>query len=151
MRIAKNYSFMLLSNIAKKIIAPPIKTPNGGISLMNIHAQIGAASASEKAKIPILAEGVVLEPKVKQIKPGAYCRAPKKKTKIKSCNEIAIGPLKKNPAAAAKIPETATAGTISIVLNVRIRVTIIVNPTGMTKAKAFPSAVPPDILVPIMI
>ena len=58
---------------------PPINTPSGGTSWTNIHAQIGPAIASVKVKIPILADGVFLEPKVKQIKPGAYCKAPKKK------------------------------------------------------------------------
>ena len=62
----------VLSRIARKIIPPPINTPRGGISLINIHAHIGPANASVKVKIPILAAGVFLEPRVKQIKPGAY-------------------------------------------------------------------------------
>ena len=55
-----------------KIIVPPINTPADGFSLTNIQAQIGPAIASENAKIPTFADSVVLEPKVKQIKPGAY-------------------------------------------------------------------------------
>ena len=35
--------------------------------------------ASVNAKIPTFAAGVFLEPRVKQINPGAYCKAPKKR------------------------------------------------------------------------
>ena len=54
------------------MINPPTKTPSDGCSWINIHAQIGPAIASVNAKIPTLADSVVLDPRVKQIKPGAY-------------------------------------------------------------------------------
>ena len=57
--------------IAKIIIDPPIKTLNGGISFRKIHTQIGANKVSDNINKPIVAEGVVLEPIVIQIKPKA--------------------------------------------------------------------------------
>ncbi len=75
----------------------------------------------------------------------------RKNTKIKSCTEIAIDPLNTKPADAANTPDNATAGTISICLKVLIKITTAVNATGITKAKALPRALPPEILVPIII
>ena len=58
--------------------------------------------------------------------------------------------LNKNPAVKANTPDKPTAGTISIWLNFLIRITTVVKAIGMIKAYAFPRAVPPEILVPIM-
>ncbi len=51
------------------MIAPPIITINGGVSLINIHAHIGPRIASSSINIPTIAAGVFLEPMVIQMKP----------------------------------------------------------------------------------
>jgi hypothetical protein len=51
------------------MIAPPIITINGGVSLINIHAHIGPRIASSSINIPTIAAGVFLEPMVMQMKP----------------------------------------------------------------------------------
>jgi hypothetical protein len=51
------------------MIAPPIITINGGVSLINIHAHIGPRIASSSISIPTIAAGVFLEPMVIQMKP----------------------------------------------------------------------------------
>ena len=70
--------------------------------------------ASVNAKIPTFAAGVFLDPSVRQINPGAYCKAPKKKTNRRSWVVIAMVSLNKNPAVKANTPDKPTAGTISI-------------------------------------
>ena len=57
--------------IAEIIIAPPINTLKGGISFKNTQTQIGAQRVSININSPTVAEAVVLEPIVMQIKPSA--------------------------------------------------------------------------------
>ena len=57
--------------IAKIITAPPINTLKGGISFKNNQTQIGPQIVSDSIKRPIVADAVVLEPIVMQIKPIA--------------------------------------------------------------------------------
>ena len=57
--------------IAEIITAPPINTLKGGISFKNTQTQIGAQRVSININSPTVAEAVVLEPIVMQIKPSA--------------------------------------------------------------------------------
>ncbi len=57
---------------------PPINTLKGGISLKNSQTQIGPNSVSESINKPIVADAVVLDPIVIQIKPKANWGTPNK-------------------------------------------------------------------------
>ena len=60
----------LFTIIAKIIIAPPINTLEGGISLRNSQTQRGAKTVSVNINKPIVTDLVVLEPIVIQMKPN---------------------------------------------------------------------------------
>jgi hypothetical protein len=70
------------------MIAPPIITINGGISLINIHAHIGPRIASSSINIPTIAAGVFLEPMVIQMKPKPIWKVPSKNERKRSFGEI---------------------------------------------------------------
>ena len=71
--------------MANIITAPPINTLNGGISFKNSQTHIGAHNVSESIRIPIVVEGVDLDPIVIQINPKANCGTPRKKPIKISC------------------------------------------------------------------
>ncbi len=70
------------------MIAPPIITINGGISLINIHDHIGPRIASSSINIPTIAAGVFLEPTVIQMKPKPIWKVPSKNERKRSFGEI---------------------------------------------------------------
>ena len=67
---------MIIANI---IIEPPINTPKGGISLINIHTHKGAKIVSVSINKPTVTDLVVREPMVIHIKPKVSWGTPNKK------------------------------------------------------------------------
>ena len=95
----------LLRIIAKIITAPPINTLKGGISFKNNHTHKGPQSVSININKPTVAEAVVREPMVIQIKPKANCGTPNKNPMNMSCKVNTNDSAKKNPYIKLKIPE----------------------------------------------
>ena len=75
---------------ANKIIAPPIKPYNDGLSLTNKKAHNGPRTDSDNIIIPTVAEGVVLAPIVININPKPTWKNPAKNPRNMSWFEIII-------------------------------------------------------------